>query len=412
MKPRLLVLGGGIIGLACAYAAQRRGWSVTLVEPGELGGQASGAAAGMLAPFTENPDQPDDFFRLCQDSLQRYPAWLEELERATGIEVQYRRTGSLSLALHEADLLHLRARWRWQTAWGARAELLDGAQLRRLEPQLGAAAIAALYSPAESHVYAPLLVQALELACRGAGVRLIAQAGAISGPEPGYGHERIGLSGGETLTADKVLVCAGAWTTDYAAALGLRLPVHPIRGQICAYRMTPGTIRHMLFSSQAYWVEKANGTLVCGASEDVAGYDTRVTARGIDRLVRVTPRLLPQLEGAEPAHRWAGLRPATVDGRPLLGPVPGRPRVLVAAGHYRNGILLAPATAEAIAELLEEREPALPLADFAPGRFARGASSFTHGASSAQAPSGGAPSGEVSSAHASSGDASSGRHGV
>ncbi|MDQ6418328.1 glycine oxidase ThiO [Paenibacillus sp. LHD-117] len=363
MTQSVLVLGGGIIGLSCAFEAARRGFKVTLAEPGKLGGQASGAAAGMLAPFTENGEQPDSFFRLCLSSLKLYPEWVRAVEECSGLAVEWEQSGSLNVFQHEADVLPAEGRMRWQNDWGARAELVDPAALRKLEPGLSHEAAGAVFIPEESHVYAPKLVDALAAACRRLGVTILEHAGEI-------GAINVGLA--NPIRGDRVVICSGAWTTSYEDILGISIPIHPIRGQICSFDSPEGILRHMVFSSQAYWVGKRNGRIVCGASEDVAGYETAVTDKGIGRLTRATDRWLPRLQGIKPAHSWAGLRPATRDGLPLIGPITRDGEWIMAAGHYRNGILLSPVTAHLVADMLEgsldaKRQAAV--APFAPGRF-------------------------------------------
>lgn len=367
---RVLVVGGGIVGLACAWEAVKRGYRVTVAEAGAFGGQASGAAAGMLAPFSENTDGPDSFFRLCLDSLRLYPDWVADIENASGIKVNYCRSGSLGVALHEADLLSLRTRQRWQNGWGAGAEWIEGETLFRMEPGLARSSVAGLFCPEESHVSAPKLVRALEEACRRSGVVLVPGVGWAERLEVTPGSRTVALHTREAgrLAADRVVLCAGAWSAMWERWLPLVVPVHPIRGQICAYEGAATQVRHMVFTSQAYWVGKADGSLVCGASEDVAGFDRTVTARGIGRLTRWTGRLFPALSAQSPQRGWAGLRPATRDGWPLIGIVPGVPEAIVAAGHYRNGILLSPITARLVANELDDA--ATPYGGaFSPGRF-------------------------------------------
>lgn len=370
MGEHVLILGGGIIGLSCAFEAARRGKRVTVVEPDRFGGQASGAAAGMLAPFSENTEQPDSFFDLCLYSFGKYDAWTAAVEQCAGMDVELMRTGSLNIAFHEADVLPMQTRLLWQNARGARAELVDGAALRKLEPRLTERAVAGLYCPEESHVYAPKLVIALHEACRRLGVRLVDYAGPIaavhSGTEAGVAVTTVS---GERYEGDRLVICAGAWSGAYADTLGFSPEVHPIRGQICAFESAPVDVRHMVFTSQAYWVGKGNGTIVCGASEDVAGFDTTVTERGIERLIRATDRSFPFLAGKPTVKRWAGLRPATRDGRPLIGIPDGRPDIVVAAGHYRNGILLSPGTAFLVADLLDGAGTEIDISDCLPERF-------------------------------------------
>jgi len=367
MSRRVIVLGGGVIGLSCALACLLRGHRVTVLEIGRCGGQASGAAAGMLAPFSECVESADDFFRLALASLRLYPQWADEVKRLSGTGFEFARSGSLYAAFHEADLLALESRLRWQGAFTS-ASIAEGEALRRLEPALTREAVAALHVPEECHLYAPDYVKALEQACRELGADV--QEG-LESVDILEWREDVALRSldGRTFRGERLIVCSGAWAQELERTFGLTLPIYPIRGQICAYTVELGAVRHMVFSSQGYAVSKANGSLVCGASEDVAGFDRSVTDRGIARLRRWSERLFPLLAGMEPFHRWAGLRPATQDGFPLLGPLAQAPHVVFAAGHYRNGILLSPITGRIAAALVDGEAPPLSLHAFAPERF-------------------------------------------
>lgn len=402
----VLVAGGGVIGLSCALACRLRGLRVTLLETGVTGGQASGAAAGLLAPFSENGEQPDAFFQLCQASFALFEDWLETLREWTDRDVEFVRSGSLHVALHEADEWPMQVRARWQREAGVRAEWLDAAALRRLEPALGREVAGALFYPDEAHLRAPVYAAALREACERSGVVIVERvaglsltewrdaivleaggnaveaggcaaggeatgaddraasdaaggawrgtgtgraggpaSGAEGGPAGGKarGSASVAAADGRRWTGDRLLLCTGAWSAAWREALGFPIPVYPIRGQICSFPVPFGEVRHIVFSPQGYAVGKRDGTLVCGASEDVAGFDASVTEAGIGRLVRWSRRLFPLLEGLAPVHAWAGLRPATRDGWPLIGPV--GERVFCAFGHYRNGVLLSPVTA-------------------------------------------------------------------
>ncbi|NIK76920.1 glycine oxidase [Paenibacillus castaneae] len=371
MPQSVIVLGGGIIGLSSAFEAARRGMRVTVIEPGVFGGQASGAAAGMLAPFSENTEQPDDFFQLCLRSLRSYPSWIAAVEELSGLQTEWIQSGSINVFMHEADVLPIHSRLHWQNEWGAEAQLIDAAQLRGLEPQLAASAVSGIFLPHESHVYAPKLVAALETACRRLGVVLLDHAGEIDDVvvHTGGGVTIRARSLESAIHADRLVVCAGAWAGAYERWFGLSIPIHPIRGQICSFEHHTNEINHMVFSSQAYWVGKKNNRLICGASEDVAGFETSVTERGIGRLIRSSNQLFPFLENKQTAHRWAGLRPATRDGQPLLGQLHSVPSVIIAAGHYRNGILLSPVTAAIVADLLEGKANDFNINAFSPSRF-------------------------------------------
>ncbi|RJE84655.1 glycine oxidase ThiO [Paenibacillus sp. 1011MAR3C5] len=370
MPQSVIMLGGGIIGLSCAFEAALRGYRVIVLEAGNFGGQASGAAAGMLAPYSENTDQPDAFFRLCLQSLNLYKPWVEKVEAYSGMSTDWVRSGSLNVFRHEADLFPLWSRIRWHNEWGAKAELVEGAALRELEPGLSHEITAALYCPEESHIYAPGLVAALETACRKLGVKLYDYAGELL--DLAF-HEASGvtvrMAGIPAISADRIVICSGAWSGALERWLNISLPIHPIRGQICSYESMPDDLRHMIFSSQAYWVNKPMGRIVCGASEDVAGFDSSVTDRGIERLIRASERWLPHLTDKNTAHRWAGLRPATMDGLPLIGSVEGKPSAIMASGHYRNGILLSPVTAMLACDLLDGRTESSLITAFSPNRF-------------------------------------------
>ncbi|MDT9723868.1 glycine oxidase ThiO [Xylanibacillus composti] len=367
MGERIIVLGGGVIGLSCALALASRGHDVSILEKGSCGGQASGAAAGMLAPFSENPEYPDGFFRLCLDSLRRYPRWQAEVKRLSGMDFEYTESGSLYAVYHEADLSALSARLSWQRPFGTEADIVEGSRLEQLEPQMQQAR-AAVYCPEESHVHAPDYVRALKAACCTVGVEIREQLQELALADWTAGV-RVQDSAGQSYEADRIVLCTGAWSGSWSELFGFPIPVYPIRGQICAYSAEQAELRHILFTSQGYMVSKANGMLVCGASEDIAGFATSVTDKGIHRLEALSKRTLPFLKERQPTLKWAGLRPATQDGYPLLGSSPEHPRVIFACGHYRNGILLSPATAAVVADIVDGRKPELELDAFRPDRF-------------------------------------------
>jgi len=369
MKDSIIVIGGGVIGLSCALELRKRGYEVTLLEQHGCGGQASGAAAGMLAPYSENVEGPDEFFQLCLHSLQLYSKWQEEVKEISRMSFEYTNSGSLYVVQHEADLLVLEGRLHWQRQFGSTGTIIEGDELFRLEPLLSKQVRAALYTPEESHLYAPDYVLALEEACRNLCVHIYDHIGQVELLE-WQSEVTIKAADGHLFSADHLLVCSGAWAQQTLEVVGMTFPVYPIRGQICAYDRKVHPVHHMVFSSQGYVVGKENGSLVCGASEDIAGFDTTVTERGIERLRRWNKHIFPLLESMQPFHKWAGLRPSTQDGRPLIGRLSGeRSRILLAAGHYRNGILLSPATAKLIANIVDGKEVAAYNLAFSPERF-------------------------------------------
>ncbi len=174
---------------------------------------------------------------------------------------------------------------------------------------------------------------------------------------------------GQSFTGDRLVIASGAWAKELEEVFDISIPVYPIRGQICAYEIPVGQVQHIVYTSQGYLVPKANGTLVNGASEDIAGFNTTVTDKGIKRLTNWNKHILPFLADKIPFHTWAGLRPATQDGFPLIGELTNAPHIIFATGHYRNGILLSPVTGHIVSDLLEGKKERVPLAMFAPERF-------------------------------------------
>lgn len=368
MSKEIIVIGGGVIGLAISFELQRRGHHVTILEKVECGGQASGAAAGMLAPFSEIAEDPDDFFLLCLKSLQHYKQWMTDVKEISKQEFEYTECGSYYVYFHEADELALEQRAEWQNKFGAQATFVSKEAFEQIEPNLSKKILGALHYPTEAHVYAPDYVKALEKANRMLGVHIVEQCGDLTIQE--LENEIIVSNGTNTWKSDELIMATGAWSSEWEEVFQIRIPVFPIRGQICAYDFHgEHQVNHLIFSSQSYLTPKANGTLVCGASEDVAGFSTEITEKGVGRLIRWSEKMFPNLQNMEPFHRWAGLRPATQDGFPLLGRLDDFPRVHLAVGHYRNGILLSPITALMIADELEGKTSHVPFTYFKPERF-------------------------------------------
>lgn len=365
----IVIIGGGVIGLAIAYELAQRDHPVLILEKSECGGQATGAAAGMLAPYSELVHEPDPLFELAHQSLLLYPGWQAEIKETSGLDFEYNQAGSLYVVFHEADVLALETRLEWQSKWGVQAEIIDRKQLRNLEPELSDDAVAALYTPAEHHIYAPDYVRALYRACLKLGVQIEEETGDVQIGEVGTDGIHLTTESKGDYFAEQAIFACGAWTSFFEQELTVSLPIFPIRGQICAYRQEEEQVHHMVFSSQGYVLAKGNGTIVCGASEDIAGYDCTVTEQGIKRLMNWSRKLFPFLEKKEPFHSWAGLRPATQDGFPLIGRLRQHPNLIISSGHYRNGILLSPITAKIVADLIDHQPTLVDVEAYNPNRF-------------------------------------------
>jgi len=364
--PDILIVGGGVIGCAIAYYMTEAGASVTVLERGEIASQASGAAAGMLvAPVEELSSEP--FRRLCRASLEMYPSLVEVLREETGIDVQYLASGLLLAAETEDRAEALRAIIRQQRDWGWGLEWVEGEVLRRLEPALSEQVLGTVYSPEEHHVNPALLTQALARAsaARGAVLRQgMAVAGFLTA-----GSRVVGVhtSAGEKIAADRIVLAAGPWTGGLARKLGAEVSTSPMRGQMLAYRST--AVRHIVWGEDGYLVPKAGGFLFAGATVEDVGFRSRTTRRGLARLRRMAAALVPALRYAEVVSVWAGLRPGSPDGHPIIGQLSGTESVFVASGHFRNGILLAPITGKLVTRLILESRTEMALESFAIGRF-------------------------------------------
>jgi glycine oxidase len=361
-----LVVGGGVIGLSLAFELSRRGLSVTIVEQGEWGGQASSAAAGMLAPLKEF-QSPGPLLDWGIDSLRLYPRWTEELEQESGGDVQLSLEGLLTVALSEKEAEQLQEKYRWQRTAGHDVHWLVGREIQEVEPLLTKQAVAAIYSPGEGHINNRMLLRALVTACRQRGINMI-QGCVVTGMAV-EGERVVGVeSTVGTIRSDHTVITSGAWAGIMLNWLNVSIPVCPVRGQIAAVSSAGIPLRTIVFGSSGYITPKKDGKIVIGATEDEAGFQREVTLGGLASVCNGVLRYVPALQTAPFLEAWAGLRPATIDGKPLLGPVHGWEGLSIAGGHFRNGILLSPVTAKRMADFIAERRLE-PLVPFVPGRF-------------------------------------------
>ncbi|MDP9092585.1 MAG: glycine oxidase ThiO [Actinomycetota bacterium] len=379
----VIVVGAGVIGTTIAWRCAQRGLDVTLIDPAPRRG-AWHTAAGMLAPVTELHYTEAPLLRLNAESLSRYPAFVDELTELTGLPTGFRACGTVSAAWDSADLVALRDMHAFLIDLGMRAQMLTGRELRALEPALASGLPGGLLAPGDHQVDPRLLHAALLAAGRQAGVRVITDLAGLdvegAGDATGGGERVVGviLTEGTRLSASTTVLAAGAWSAT-VAGLNLRSApqVRPVKGQTLRLRLPAAStmrqvVRGSIKGSAVYVVPRGDGQLVVGASSEEAGYDVAPRAGAVYELLRDAQSLLPELSEATLEEVCTGLRPGTPDNAPLLGP--GRPDGLVlATGHYRNGILLAPVTADAITELVSTGKLPDGLEHFAAMRFAQAA---------------------------------------
>jgi glycine oxidase len=321
----------------------------------------------MLIPVSESTG-PGPFNDLARESARLFEALSQELSERTGMDVGYRRTPLLRVAMDELEEHELRERRGWHDRAGIPVAWLDATSALEVEPGLNPRVRAALYYVDDHQVNALSLTRALVRAAVDLGVTL--REGTPVDSLIVEGDRVAGVRvGGETVRADEVVIASGAWSSSWGTALRVSIPVRPVRGQMVAVETSGTSIRSIVFSRSGYLVSKADGLTLVGATEEEAGFDARPTADGVAGLLELIPRLVPRLSSATFAGAWAGLRPGTPDRLPLIGRMPGWQGITLATGHFRNGILLAPATGLLISDLLRRERPRLSLQAFDPGRF-------------------------------------------
>jgi glycine oxidase len=364
VAPDVIVVGGGVIGTAIAYRLALEGARVTVFDH-SAPGQASAASAGMIAPGADAGLGPLD--QLAAESARLYPALCAELLERTGIDAGLRQSDLLLTAWTEGEERELRGRRDRLGRARVQAGWLDGESLRDLEPALAAGVRCGLHVPGQHQVDPPALLNGLRRAAADLGAILRGEA--VLGLER-QGERVVGVRGATaSLGAEEVVIAGGAWSGSFSADLRQPLPVRPVRGQMVALRPATSLLKTICFSSRAYLLRKAEGWIYVGATEEESGFDAGVTASGVRDLLAGAVALFPLLEHAAFSHARSGLRPATPDGLPLVGRVAGWSGITLATGHFREGVLLAPITAELVADLVRRRRPRLSIDALDPARF-------------------------------------------
>ena len=369
------VIGGGVIGLAIAWRAAGQGHRVCVLERGELGVGASHVAAGMLAPVTEADAGELALLALGLRSARDWPAFASELEQAAGADPGLRRSGALVVARDRDEAEALERELALRVELGLDVQRLLPSAARRLEPALAPTVRLALDVPGDHSADPRALVLALAQAARHAGVTLRTGACVERVASRGGRVTGVGLAGGEVVRAGRVVVAAGAWS---AAIEGLpRIPLRPVKGQILRLRDPAhhgpghGLLGRILRFEGGYLVPRGDGRYVLGATMEERGFDTTVTAGGLYELLRDAGELVPGVHELVIEEMSAGLRPATPDNAPVLGPADELAGLHWATGHHRNGILLAPVTADIVVDGLADGGGAPVAPAFAAGRFGR-----------------------------------------
>ena len=343
----VIIAGAGIIGVSLALELRERGRTVLVLDRAAPGGEASSAAAGMLAP--SDPETPPALRPMAFESASMFPEFVRKLESTGKMQVDFRRFGAIALLHHEPGPAEYRS--------------LSANELQRLEPSLHNTGQSAFFIQEDS-VDPHLLMQAALAAAGNLGVEVRGDAvrgdAAVQGIRPRNNGLEV-LTPADTFFAHCVVDCRGAWSG---------APVRPRKGQMLYVQPRTAVLQHVLRAPEVYLVPRSSGKVLVGATVEDVGYDKSVDPATIHTLLSAAAKYLPELASAPITHSWAGLRPGTPDGLPILGATE-TPRVLIASGHFRNGILLAPITAKIMANLVEGRPSPLDISAFAPGRFPR-----------------------------------------
>jgi glycine oxidase len=344
----VVVIGAGIIGCSIARELGRRGMSVRMFEARTIGAGATQASAGILAPYIEAHDR-GPLFALGVRSLGMYDGFVRAVSDDSGLKIEYRRCGTLEVAMDPATATRLQQ----SAAADPILRWLDAPSARGQEVALATSIEGALLASGHGYVAVPSLMDALAWAALRHGVQIEA-AHRVTGIRPDQHGVTVSTDDGTSWAADRVVIAAGSWAgrldiDDPAAAT-----VKPIRGQLLRLQWRGAPLAHIVWGPDCYVVPWQNNTVLVGATVEDVGFDERTTAAGVRDLLDAACELLPETWRATFIEARVGLRPATADGLPLLGPSQRSDRVIYATGHYRNGVLLAPLTAELIADLIVE----------------------------------------------------------
>jgi glycine oxidase len=358
-KPKTVaIIGAGVVGLGIAWRLAARGVAVSVFDRGAAGQGATHAAAGMLAACAEAEPGEEALVALGRDSQARWPAFAEELKQASGIDVELRREGTLVVALTSDDQARLFHHLEFQKKLDLPLEWISAAETRRREPHLAGKLAGAVFSPEDHQVDNRKLAAALGVAARAAGASVNEHTPVASISSQGRRVDGVVLADGRKHAADVVVLAAGAWSRGIASSIPdlpprSLPPVRPIKGQMLALRMDPAAplINHVIWGPGIYLVPRRDGRLIAGATVEEKGFDTTLTAGGLLTLLEAAWRAVPAIEELAIDEMWVGHRPGSRDDAPILGPGP-LDGLIYATGHHRNGILLAPVTADAIARLV------------------------------------------------------------
>lgn len=358
----VIVVGAGLNGLLTARECAAAGWNVTVLDRNTDARPASWAAGGILSPL-EPWLESEASMALARAGQTIFPVLTENLIRETGIDPGYLKSGMLILEPGEPERI---AQWADQS--GEPCRVVDAGELRLLEPALQPSFASGIQFPGIHQIRNPRLMRALRQSLQQTGVAFQSVAGTELLIE-GQACRGVRADGRE-YQAGRVVVAAGAWSSALMEGIAPELPVKPVRGQMLAYQASSGILRHIVLCQRRYLVPREGGLILAGSTVEDVGFDAETTAEAARDLRAMAGWLMPALGDLEPAHHWSGLRPATADGLPYIGAHPAVSGLYLNYGHFRNGVLQAPASARLLADIMLGREKSLPAKPYSPARMA------------------------------------------
>jgi glycine oxidase len=361
------IVGAGIVGCSIAFELAKAGMQVCVLERGGIGEESSAAAAGMLSG-QHGVTNLGTRYQLHVEARELHAQLADELRELSGIDVGFCRWGLLELLFTPGEIRAADRCYAVQTQAGLRVERLSREETLTLEPALSPDLQGSIRYVDEAHVHNGRLTVALAEAARRTGAELCSDAPAVA-----LVRERERVIGvrtpTETVYAEAIILANGAWSSDLVRPLGVMLPVKPVRGQMLAVRTVPRVVNQIVYGRHMYLVPRPDGETLVGATVEDVGFRKEVTLAGLEELIQAGRRVAPGIMGEPMVRAWAGLRPGSPDGLPLVGPLEGLPGLLLAVGHHRNGILLGPMTGVLLKQWLvdHQRSPHLDL--LRPERF-------------------------------------------
>ena len=369
MSLDVIIIGGGVIGLSIARCLHRSGCRrIVVLERGACGRESSWAAGGMLGPQAET-DRADQFFEVCSASRDLYPALSEELLDETGVDIELDRSGTMYLAFDEQDVAEITKRFTWQKAAGLAVEELSADDARRAEPFISPDVRGALYFGNDWQVENRFLLDALKRYANLNGIeirenctvdRLVVEGDKVVGAETDAGP----------IFAEHTVIATGAWTSLIKIGVAdMPFRVEPVRGQMVVFRTAKQLFRRVIYSPRGYIVPRLDGRVLAGSTSERAGFDRSLTDSAAISIRDMASEIAPSTSTLATVDHWSGLRPFAMDGLPVIGGISGLDGLMVATAHYRNGILLAPFTADIVTASILNGVQSPYFATFGPERF-------------------------------------------